>query len=153
MKKRMIALGMTLAMALSLSVPAGAAESAEQQISRAVKEAERYAYLDIETATPDMRKKILDARKTIIYNSSWAADGIAAYVEDTETGEVIEKLPAFSELFPDWELPSNDATVEDTAGIHPVKSIASLGRFHLADLCSLLFYETFSMCGMLVTDA
>ena len=105
MKKRMIALGMTLAMALSLSVPAGAAESAEQQISRAVKEAERYAYLDIETATPDMRKKILDARKTIIYNSSWAADGIAAYVEDTETGEVIEKLPAFSELFPDWELP------------------------------------------------
>ena len=31
MKKRMIALGMTLAMALSLSVPAGAAESAEQQ--------------------------------------------------------------------------------------------------------------------------
>lgn len=142
-----------LCLLLSLIPSVSATDVTEQEKLDIIKEAEKYAYLDTETTTPDMRKKILDARKTIIYNSSWAADGIAAYVEDTETGEVIEKLPAFSELFPDWELPSNDATVEDTAGIHPVKSIAFLDRFRLANFCSLLFYETFSMCGMLVTDA
>lgn len=113
MKKRMITLAMTLVMAMSLAVPAGAvetAESAEEQVSRAVKAAERYAYLDVEKATPAMKEKILEARDVIIFNTDWVADGHQAYYEDAEGN--IEALPPFSEVFPGWDVPTVDAEVQ-----------------------------------------
>ena len=70
--------------------------------------ATQYAYLDLDTATPDMQEKILAARNTIIFSTDWVADGYEAYVEDITSGEVLEILPSFSELFPDWDLPVND---------------------------------------------
>lgn len=67
--------------------------------------AEQYAYLDLDNATPAMQEKILDARNTIIFSKDWVADGHEAYVGDFTTGEILEVLPSFSELFPDWDLP------------------------------------------------
>lgn len=63
------------------------------------------AYMDLETVDESMQSRILEARNEIIFSESWAADGVTAYVKDTD-GTVIEKLPEFSELFPsDWEIP------------------------------------------------
>ena len=70
----------------------------------AVKAAEKIAYMDIDDATPDMTEKILEARDVIINNTSWAADEYPAYVEHVDGS--IEKLPSFSEVFPDWDLPT-----------------------------------------------
>lgn len=65
-----------------------------------------YAYMDLEQAEESIKPIILEARKKIIFDKGWAADGITAYVEDAE-GNIIEQLPHFSELFPaDWEIPS-----------------------------------------------
>lgn len=74
-------------------------------------EAEQYAYLDLDTATSALQEKILDARNTIIFSKDWVADGYEAYVEDVTTGEILEVLPSFSELFPDWDLPADDTVL------------------------------------------
>lgn len=78
--------------------------------SAALEKASQYAYLDLESATPDMQEKILDARNTIIFSKDWVADGYEGYVEDVTTGEVIETLPTFSSLFPGWDLPVDKMT-------------------------------------------
>lgn len=71
-------------------------------------EAEKYACLDYDTASPELRQKILEARNVIICSEAWVADGYSACIMDTETGEVVRTLPAFSALFPGWELPVAD---------------------------------------------
>lgn len=72
-------------------------------------EAEEYAYQDYDTASPEMQTRILEARNAIIYSEAWVADGYSACIMDTETGEVVRTLPAFSELFPGWALPVTDS--------------------------------------------
>jgi hypothetical protein len=65
--------------------------------------ANELAYCDIEIAPAEWQQKISDARYPIIYSESWAADGQeAAYVHPDGT---VEKIPAFSDVFPGWEIP------------------------------------------------
>jgi len=66
------------------------------------------AYLDIETASPEMKLEILEARKVVINNTEWVADGLDGWVENVKTGEIIRRIPNFSELFPGWEIPISD---------------------------------------------
>ncbi len=73
--------------------------------------AKEYAYLDLESASPELAEKILAAREVIIYSQSWVADGYSGSIENVETGE-IQELPTFSELFPDWDPPMTE-TLED----------------------------------------
>lgn len=62
--------------------------------------------MNLDNADSITKAKILEARNELIYAESWSADGIDAYVMDLE-GNVLEKLPEFSELFPaDWSVPA-----------------------------------------------
>ena len=104
--KKLIALFVsTLLFATSLtSLAAGAPASAQDTATQeALTKAEQYAYLDLDSASPSMQQKILDASK------DWVADGYEADVEDVSTGEVLETLPSFSELFPGWDLPVDES--------------------------------------------
>lgn len=110
--KKLIALFVsTLLFASSLtSLAAGAPASAQDTATQeALTKAEQYAYLDLDGASPSMQQKILDARNTIIFSKDWVADGYEADVEDVTTGEVLETLPSFSELFPGWDLPVDES--------------------------------------------
>ena len=110
--KKLIALFVsTLLFATSLtSLAAGAPASAQDTATQeALTKAEQYAYLDLDSASPSMQQKILDARNTIIFSKDWVADGYEADVEDVTTGEVLETLPSFSDLFPGWDLPVDES--------------------------------------------
>lgn len=73
---------------------------------------EEYANLDLkDVADAETREKVLEARKKIIFDNEWVADGYTGYVMDMTTGEIIRDLPAFSEVFPGWELPVEEITV------------------------------------------
>ena len=76
-----------------------------------VEEAEEYAYLDLVSATEELKEKILEARRIIIFHSRWVADGYSGNIVNVITGEV-EPLPTFSELFPGWDLPVYDTSQE-----------------------------------------
>lgn len=65
----------------------------------------RYAYMDLEEADAATQQIILEARKEIIFSTSWVADGLYGYITDSD-GIVQEVVPQFSEVFPaDWEVP------------------------------------------------
>lgn len=115
--KKLIALFVsTLLLATSLTgLAAGTSASTQDtEAKEALTKAEQYAYLDLDSATPSMQQKILDARNAIIFSKDWVADGYEAYVEDVSTGEVLETLPSFSELFPDWDLPVDNSIASAT---------------------------------------
>lgn len=108
MKKQKI-FAFLLALTLIFSAPSGFAVGAdleEEELS-----AETYAYMDLETASPEMQERILKAREEIIFSQSWAADGVDLYLVDLQTGERTQ-LPAFSELFPEWDVPACDPETE-----------------------------------------
>ena len=68
---------------------------------------EYYAYMQIETAEPELIPVILEARRRIIYQdgAGWVDDHIDGCIRDND-GVVIEILPHFHEVFPsDWEIP------------------------------------------------
>lgn len=106
--KKIIALFLSTLL-LTASATCFAAENTSDSLpakdQSALAEAEQYAYLDLNSATPAMQEKILEARNTIIFSKDWVADGHEAYVGDVTTGEVLEVLPTFSDLFPGWDLP------------------------------------------------
>ncbi len=68
-------------------------------------EAEALAYLDLDSVADEMKSRILEARSVLIFSTSWVADGYSGSVQNVKTGEIIRTLPAFSELFPGWDLP------------------------------------------------
>ncbi len=81
-----------------LAIPASAMTETTNDI-------EKYAYMEFETAPEVLQPKILEARSDIIFNTSWIADDLNAYVIDEE-GNIVEELPHFSEVFPnDWDIP------------------------------------------------
>lgn len=80
-----------------------ATAQAEAERVKELEEAKKIAYQDLKTASSEMQAKILEARKLIINNTSWAADGFTAYTVD-ENGKKTQ-LPHFSDLFPGWEMP------------------------------------------------
>ena len=85
---------------------------------RDLETAAAYAYLDLETASPELADTILAARNTIIYHSTWVADGYKAQIVDVATGEVLEEVPTFSELFPGWDIPV-ETPAEEAADLTP----------------------------------
>lgn len=107
MFKKMLSAALSLVMILAVCVmPASA-------VTMTV---EDYAYMDIETAPASMRGTILEAREAIIYSESWSVDG-NSYV--TYPDGTIEVLPKFSDLFPDWDVPTADCEENNTAEIMP----------------------------------
>lgn len=71
-----------------------------------LKQAEYYAYMDLDTAPESLKHDILEARNKIIFSSNgWTQDGVRGYVCNMKTGEIVEQLPQFSELFPGWDMP------------------------------------------------
>ena len=99
-----------------------AAETSEQEFDPKTKaaliEAEQYAYLDIDSASPELKEKILDARDAIIFSKNWVADGYEAFVTN-ENDEVVEILPEFSTVFPGWDLPKDDVASTETDSTFP----------------------------------
>lgn len=110
--KKLLIISMCLALSLVCTTVGLAAETV--QVEEPLERAQQYAYMDLEAASPEMKEKILEARKEIIYSQSWVADGYTMTVEDGETGE-IRNIPTFSELFPDWEIPIVEFSSEDSA--------------------------------------
>jgi len=76
------------------------------------------AYMDIEKADSELKEKILDARKTVVYNFSWTNDvtesGNVFYCVNPATREVTLN-PLFSELFPGWDPPTLPVEETETA--------------------------------------
>lgn len=70
------------------------------------KELTDIAYMDLAKASPEMKVEILNARRIIINNTEWVPDSGDGWVENVETGEIIRRIPAFSEIFPDWDPPN-----------------------------------------------
>lgn len=112
--KKIISLFLSMLL-LAASVTCLAAENTSDSLpaeaQTALTEAAQYAYLDLDSATPSMQEKILEARNTIIFSKDWVADGYEAYVGDVTTGEILEVLPTFSSLFPGWDLPVDETLV------------------------------------------
>lgn len=67
------------------------------------------AYMDIESASSDMRKKILEARQEIIYMADgWHLGDENVYIVWFDSiNRVWGELPSFNELFPGWDVPTN----------------------------------------------
>ena len=83
--------------------------------------ASEFAYLDADKATPELKEKILEARKEIIYNTDWVADGYVGCIRNIRTGKLIKELPEFSEVFPGWDVPieENNAKIEISEPVLP----------------------------------
>lgn len=107
--KKILALFLSALLLTAGGLCLAAGAPADRESSPDLAEAEQYAYLDLDSAPPALREKILAARTAIIFSKDWVADGYEAYVGDVTTGEILEVLPTFSSLFPGWELPV-DAT-------------------------------------------
>jgi hypothetical protein len=71
----------------------------------AIAEAEKYAYLDIESASDELREKILSSRNVIIFSKTWVADGVGIGGTGSIYSDEVEVAPYFSELFPGWDIP------------------------------------------------
>ena len=65
--------------------------------------AEVFSQMDYDTATPEVRELILDARYRVIFSNdvAWTVDGQVGIIHPDGTRET---LPEFSDLFPDWDL-------------------------------------------------
>ena len=96
-------------MAAYIASESGGADSDEMA------ELESLAFREPDPAQPELTDEILSARERIIYSRSWAADGYTVYIEDLESGR-IERLPSFSELFPGWDMPAEDAPEDSITG-------------------------------------
>lgn len=77
--KKIISLFLSMLL-LAASVTCLAAENTSDSLpaeaQTALTEAAQYAYLDLDSATPSMQEKILEARNTIIFSKDWVADGV-----------------------------------------------------------------------------
>lgn len=105
-----------------------------------LKDAEQYAYLDPDTASPELQEKILDARNAIIFSQGWVADGHTGYIQDVRTGEILRELPTFSELFPDWDMPTAD-TVPKSDSEYTEPSV----RPFQAEVTPLVYYTKIAL--------
>ena len=116
--KKLCTLFLMLALLVSVSAPLSAAAPEEAVVISDLETAAAYAYLDLETASPELADTILAARNTIIYHSTWVADGYKAQIVDVATGEVLEEVPTFSELCPGWDIPV-ETPAEEAADLTP----------------------------------
>lgn len=125
--KKFLSMTMTLIMLMALAVPAFAVNKESDPNSEAevqdeiLESASEFAYLDADKATPELKEKILEARKEIIYNTDWVADGYVGCIRNIKTGKLIKELPEFSEVFPGWDVPieENNAKIEISEPVLP----------------------------------
>ena len=125
--KKILSMTMTLIMLMALAVPAFAVDKESDSNSEAevqeeiLESASEFAYLDADKATPELKEKILEARKEIIYNTDWVADGYVGCIRNIRTGKLIKELPEFSEVFPGWDVPieENNAKIEISEPVLP----------------------------------
>lgn len=127
--KKFLSMTMTLIMLMALAFPAFAVDKESDSNSEAevqeeiLESASEFAYLDLDAdkATPELKKKILEARKKIIYNTDWVADGYVGCIRNIKTGKLIKELPEFSEVFPGWDVPieENNAKIEISEPVLP----------------------------------
>ena len=106
--KKLLIISMCLALSLACTTVGLAAET--DRVEEPLERAQQYAYMDLEEASPEMQEKILEARREIIYSEEWVADGYTMSVVDMDTGETVREIPAFSEVFPGWDLPVEKET-------------------------------------------
>lgn len=67
-----------------------------------VSSVEKYAHMNYDSASSDVKEKIIEARKKIVYeNQSWTVNGQVSKINKDGT---IEKVPEFKDLFPDWDI-------------------------------------------------
>lgn len=102
MKKFMSLLLSAVLLGTMAVIPASAAEMSTQRI----------AYMDTKTASPEMKAEILEAREKIIFSTDgWVAEGWEGFVIDVQSGEILESVPEFHDIFPDdWEIPKEQST-------------------------------------------
>ncbi|WP_418928952.1 hypothetical protein [Clostridium fessum] len=125
--KKFLSMTMTLIILMALAFPAFAVDKESDSNSEAevqeeiLESASEFAYLDADKATPELKKKILEARKEIIYNTDWVADGYVGCIRNIKTGKLIKELPEFSEVFPGWDVPieENNAKIEISEPVLP----------------------------------
>lgn len=111
--KKVLAFLLACSVFCSISVPAFAS-------SEHMNTVEEYAYMDLESAPKSLQQQILAARNDIIFNTSWIADDLDAYVIDAE-GNIMEEVPHFSEVFPsDWEVPVLPVTHHNATSVAPL---------------------------------
>lgn len=81
--------------------------------------AQSYAYMSTAGASPELRQRILEARRDIIYapEQGWSLDGTFEVVSADGT---VEKLPKFSDVFPGWSL-------YEICALNPTTAIRSNG--------------------------
>lgn len=97
---------------ISVEVDAEKNVSQTEYEFKSEEEIQYYAYLDMTTEDESLHPIILAARKIIIYRRSWVADEVDGWVKD-KSGNIIETLPHFSDLFPnDWEIPIESIVVD-----------------------------------------
>ena len=119
MKKKLISILLAAIMVGATTVPAFAAESTDAMTSQV-------AYMNLEEASPEMKTEIIQARNKIIYNTSWVDDGWRGELVNMETGEVVEEVPEFHEIFPeDWEIPVDESVKNMKPTIDPMSIIFS----------------------------
>ena len=115
---------------------------------------EELAYMDIDLAPQEMRDDIFAAREEIIFSHSWVADiddfSYVGELVDDETGEVIEILPKFSDLFPeDWDLPI--ALTMDEVAFAPIPGELFFGIVFLGTSSNPIpFTISVFLCGLTV---
>lgn len=66
------------------------------------------AYSDLESASPEQKEKILDAREAIIWASEWQDDD-SCFIKSNSDRMTWYELPRFRELFPGWDKPRTGA--------------------------------------------
>lgn len=77
------------------------------------------AYMDLDAADTNTQASILQARKVIIENTAWVADGVNGWIED-ENGNVLEVVPHFHDVFPaDWDVPTYSTDTLEVGTITP----------------------------------
>ena len=72
-------------------------------------DAQVYAYMSLDSVDSKMGELILEARKEIIFSTSWSVDGVDMYINRQDG--TTERVPKFSELFPEWDIPTMDSDV------------------------------------------
>ena len=116
--KKFLSMTMTLIMLMALAVPAFAVNkesdpNSEAEVQEEILEsASEFAYLDADKATPELKEKILEARKEIIYNTDWVADGYVGCIRNIKTGKLIKELQNFLRYFLDGMFPSKKITLK-----------------------------------------
>lgn len=169
MKKAFVFM-LTIALLLSLSIPAMATEVTVADAS----DLRSIAYMNLDTADEQTRTNILAARNEIMFSTSWVADDVNGWVLD-ENGVVIETLPHFSEVFPsDWDVPVMDTqqgtTMPDDSAVpcdlnitqkyvdltrtsstfYTVNTVRNVGsaEWHVETISTQAMYESGAKCNL-----